>query len=280
MTGKKPRPSTEPMYSGGSIKDYLITPGYDSVEYTDFVSNFITNSENILICQSICYGDFYGCFAPSRRYIPTPSTSWAIRNNYYSFLEFVNEKWKWINGKSQQIYSLACDENKGFGVFLMENYGTAQSIITNTSDIKKMYDVGFRITACAARGSTFYVIMTKDTKEYKRKAQACFIRSTWNDACTEINAEFSGGKHVTGLCYSTGLKLYFVVMTEKADGQYLYWFNDGNARNNWMDEKWKEGFHPTIIFRDPNLNKTLVVMTADKNRSGFGYDCRFGYKLK
>ena len=51
----------------------------------------------------------------------------------------------------------------GFGVFLMENFGANQAIITNTSDIQKFWKDGFRISACAARGSTFYIIMTKGT---------------------------------------------------------------------------------------------------------------------
>ena len=45
----------------------------------------------------------------------------------------------------------------------MENFGTNQAIITNTSDIQKFWKDGFRISACAARGSTFYIIMTKGT---------------------------------------------------------------------------------------------------------------------
>ncbi|KAJ7375762.1 hypothetical protein OS493_039028 [Desmophyllum pertusum] len=38
MTGKKPRPSTEPMYSGGNRRDFPITSGYNTAKYTDFIS--------------------------------------------------------------------------------------------------------------------------------------------------------------------------------------------------------------------------------------------------
>ena len=36
-------------------------------------------------------------------------------------------------------YSLACDENFGFGVFFVEIYGTAQTIVTNTSDVDNKF---------------------------------------------------------------------------------------------------------------------------------------------
>ena len=53
MTGRKLRPGTEPMYSGGNRDDFPITIGYDSVKYKDFVSSHLFNSENILVCQSL-----------------------------------------------------------------------------------------------------------------------------------------------------------------------------------------------------------------------------------
>lgn len=136
MTGKKPRPRTEPMYSGGNRSDFAPTNG---IEYTQLIASHIQNSENIVICQSFHDGHFSGCFAPSKRYSPRPAVSWARRSDYHSFLELVNENWNWINGKSKQIYSLACDENFGFGTFFMENYGTAQTIVTDTSDVGKKY---------------------------------------------------------------------------------------------------------------------------------------------
>ncbi|KAJ7389070.1 hypothetical protein OS493_033931 [Desmophyllum pertusum] len=280
MTGKKPRPSTEPMYSGGHRRDFPITSGYNTAEYTDFISSHIRNSQNILISQSMCHGTFGGCFSPSKRYSPRPAVSWGIRKNYDTFLELVRKQWTSKNGKCKRIYSLACDENLGFGVFFMENYGTGQTIITNISDIKKKWDEGFEITACAARGSTFYVIMTEDTEEYKDKAQTWFTRSTWAEAENEIHKEYKEGKAMlTGLCYSSGLGQYFVVMTETPEDQSCHWFDDKIARSKWMDEKSEKGFHPTIIFEDPTDQKTLVVMTKDDNRSGLDYHCTYSQKI-
>ena len=186
MTGKKLRPRTEPIYSGGKIRDFRITSGYGTVDYTDFISSHIFNSQNILISQSMHDGFFSGIFAISKLYNPRPVTSWGIKRNYDAFLEFVNEEWKWVDGKSKGIYSLACDEKFGFGVFFMEGYGTTQVIIESTDDIEKQWDDGLEITSCAALDSTFYIIMTEDTKEYHGKQQMWFTRSTWRETRDEI----------------------------------------------------------------------------------------------
>ena len=268
MTGKKPRPATEPMYSGGDRKDFPITRGYNSVKYEDFLSSHLFNSEKILICQNFHDGYFSGCFARSKRYSPRPALSWGSRKNYDTFIEFVNEKREWKNGRSQNIYSLACDENLGFGVFFMENYGTGQSIVTNLLDVKKKWEDRFMITACAARGSTIYVVMTKDTNEYKAE-QTCFTCISWQEAKNEIQKNYKEGRAITGICYSTGLGQYFVVMTKIPQEQTYGRFGNNTARSNWMGEKYKEGFHPTIIFKDPNDDEILVVMTKDENRSSY-----------
>jgi len=148
------------MYSGGNRKDFPITTGYDSVKYEDFISSHLFNSENILICQSFHNGSLSACFAPSKRYNPRPALSWARRSDYDSFLELVNEKRREINGRPINIYSLTCDENLVFAAFFIEKYGTAQTILTKVSDLQKKYEEGFVITSCAARGSTFYIVMT------------------------------------------------------------------------------------------------------------------------
>ena len=280
MTGKKLRPRTEPMYSGGNLHDFPITSGYDTVDYTDFISSHIFNSQDILISQSVQNGFFSGIFASSELYNPRPATSWGIRSNYDQFLVFTNEKWKWVNGKSKGIYSLACDEQSGFGVFFMEGYGTDQVILRNTDDIKEKWDEGFKITSCSALNSTFYIIMTKDTKEYYEKPQMWFTRSTWKETNDEIQEGYQKGKAITGICYSSGLKQYFVVMTASIGEQCSRWFGttEGEARRDWKNKKYDQGFHPTIIFKDPTDNKTLIVMTEDKFRSGFV--SRVSYKLR
>ena len=63
MTGQKLRPRTEPMYSGGNRQDVHVTNGYTTVDYTDFISSHVFNSQNILISQSMQDGFSSGIFA-------------------------------------------------------------------------------------------------------------------------------------------------------------------------------------------------------------------------
>ena len=277
MTGEKPRPSTEPMYSGGNRKDFPITTGYDSVDCFDFIKSHFSKSKNILICLSFDNGYFSGCFAPSKMYSPRPKSSWGIQNNFDSFLESVNEHDQ-EKGNSQQIYSLACDENLGFAAFFMAKFGTAQAIVTNLNDITKKCGDGFKITSSAARGSTFYIVMTKGTREYKGKSQMWFTCYTWRGTYDEISEKHKAGYTVTGICYSTDLRKYFVVTTMMPEVQSSYYFDNTVVALNWMEEQHHVGYHPTIIFNIPTLNKTLVVMTTDKYRSSYEY--KFGYKLE
>ena len=266
MTGNKLRPRTEPMYSGGNRHDFPITSGYGTVSYTDFISSHVFNSQNILISQSMNNGFFSGIFASSELYNPRPATTWGIRRNYDEFLAFTKGVWK-----SKEIYSLACDEKFGFGAFFMKGYGTKQCIVKSTDNIKKHWNNGLKITSCAALDSRFYIVMTKDTKEYRGKGQKWFTCSTWTSTNVEIQEGYQEGKAITGICYSSGLKLYFVVMTASMGAQCFSWFDttEQKAMNDWEFEKFKQGFHPSIIFKDPTDNNILIVMTKDENISAY-----------
>ena len=276
MTGKKPRPSTEPIYSGGNRLDFPITSGYDSVRYTDLITSHVRNTPNILICQSMHDGYFYGCFATSKRYIPRPTVSWGRRENRDAFFEFVEEQAQEKDGK-RHIYSLACDEKLGFGAFFIEKYGTKQLIISKTSRIKERWDEGFKITACAAQGSEIYAVMTKNTKEYEGKNQRWFTRKAWDDV-ERLIEQYEEGKVITGVCYSSKLGLYFVVMTESPENQKYKWFDEGSPITPLLNKRHKEGFHPTIIFTDQTDGAVLVVVTTDKRRSTF--KAAINYKIK
>ena len=275
MTGNKLRPRTEPMYSGGNRHDFPITSGYARVSYTDFISSHVFNSQNILISQSMNNGFFSGIFASSELYNPRPATTWGIRRNYDEFLAFTKGVWK-----SKEIYSLACDEKFGFGAFFMKGYGTKQCIVKSTDNIKKHRNNGLKITSCAALDSRFYIVMTKDTKEYRGKGQKWFTCSTWTSTNVEIQEGYQEGKAITGICYSSGLKLYFVVMTASMGAQCFSWFDttEQKAMNDWEFEKFKQGFHPSIIFKDPTDNNILIVMTKDENISA--YVRRSDFKLR
>ena len=276
MTGKKDRPKTEPMYSGGDWVKFPISSGFAKVDYHTFISSHIRNSRRIMITQSIHNGRFSGCFATSQLYSPRPRLSWhAIPPDDSKFLKFVE-------GKSHMIYSLACDNKFGFSVFLMETFGTDQTVLKGTSDLKKKSDEGFRVTACAANGSSFFIVMTKDTEEYTDKAQEWFTHSTWKGIACLLDRGYKEGKGITGICYSSGSEKYFVVMTKMEEEQRYAWFQNsdssGYARRNWMGKKYKEGFYVTIIFNDPTDNKLLIVTTQGNTLSE--YLCQVNFVLQ
>ena len=113
--------------------------------------------------------------------------------------------------------------------------------------------------------------MTKDTKEYDGKGQKWFTRSTWTETRDEIQEGYKEGKVINGICYSTGLEQYLVVMTKMPQRQSyrLFGKTEKQAFSDWEHEKFEQGFHPTIIFEHPTENLTLSVMTEDENRSDY-----------
>ena len=247
ITGRISRPSTEPLYSGGNRKDFPITTGYDSAKYTEFVDSHLVHSENIVISQSFYNECVSVIFAPSTTYNPRPYVSSASGSDHDSFIKLAKEKRNLKGGKAKQISCLACDEKLGFGVLFMTNYGSVQKILTNTSDIEKERKGGFKITACATWGSTFYVILTKGTREYKGR-QRWFTSKSWDDAEKLIQENQEQKRVVTEICYSTGQQTYLVVVMETSQDQIYKKFCDVANLDKWVKEQYKEGYHPTIIF--------------------------------
>ena len=133
MTGKKLRPRTEPMYSGGNLHDFKITSGYDTVDYNEFIGSYVFNSGCILVSQNICDGFLSGILANSKLYSPRPSLGWGIVKGNYDedILLFINKHRK----ESKNIYSLACDKEFGFGAFFMTRYGTEQVLVKGVKDV-------------------------------------------------------------------------------------------------------------------------------------------------
>ena len=278
MTGKIARPSTEPLFSGGNREDFPITTGYDSVKYTELVLSHLVDSQNIVISQSFHNGCVSVIFAPSKSYNPRPFVSCASRSDHDSFIELANKNRNLKDGKSKQISSLECDEQLGFAVLFMTNYGSAQKILTDMSDIEKERRDGFKITACAAWGSTFYVIMTKGTREFRGR-QRWFTPKSWEEAEKLIQENQEKKRVVTGICYSTSQKTYLVVVMESPQDQIYKKFCDVAALDKWVKKQYKEGFHPNIIFKDATDNKTLVVMVKDGKMVTYvcKYDCKVSF---
>ena len=79
------------MYSGINRIKFNDT-GDRTVNYTDFISGHIQNTEKLVISRSFHDGKFCGIFATSKLYSPKPARTWGIRENYDSFVAWVKEK--------------------------------------------------------------------------------------------------------------------------------------------------------------------------------------------
>ena len=239
------------------------------------------NTGQIVISQSINNGTLSAIFAPDSRFTPRPAAGWWLASDYDSLMKYLAEQklpGKCVAKEGNYVFSLACDDDLGFGVFTLGGFGTAQEITWDSgSDIvTEWWDAGYEITACGARNSRFYYVMTKGAKGYNGKAQACGTMNSWGEAEQFIEAMWGEGKIITGICYSTGLNQYLVIMTESSEGQ-IYELLE-SAGKDWLDEWYAKEHHPTIVFKDPSQQNILVVMTGDANRSG--YTNRYNYPLK
>ena len=66
-----------------------------SITLISYIQGHITNTEKLMISQSVHGGKFSAIFATSKLYSPRPAHNWGIRRSYYSFVEFVEEEWEW-----------------------------------------------------------------------------------------------------------------------------------------------------------------------------------------
>ena len=270
------RPRTEPLYSAKERNPpYHIPDGYRKSNYVGLLSSEMQNTDQLLISQSINGGKISVIFAEDSRYNPTPALSWGNRDDHDDFMEFIKDQ----KSKGKHVFSMACDDDFGFGVFTMGNFGTDQGVAwdSDRSEIQKWYDADYRITACGARNSRFYYIMTRGAAGFGGKRQICTTKNSWDEAKEFISQQWKDGKILTGICYSTGLKKYLLVMTESSENQRYKWGTSSQIVDwDWVNEEYRMGRYPTIIFHDPSDDRVMVVMTSDGNRSGYTIRTNYG----
>jgi len=274
-------PSSFPVFSRGDRNDFPLPDGAEPT-YVDLVSAHVKNQNKCLIWQSFCDKSFSGIFA--RLEGPYYGKSWSMLSSYNELYEYATENWHDI--PRQNIYSLACDEKLGFASFFVEEYGDDQTILKGDSiesfsylakSIDRYWDKGFLITSCSAKGSNYYVVMTKNAENFERdKFQDYFTRSSWSSVNKEISKRWrEDDQIVTGICFNHNVEEYLVVMTESSEGQEIAVFDDFNEPHklsNYIDEKSSDDMFPSIIFKDPlNALNTLVVMSTDERIIDYEY---------
>ena len=180
MSGKMQRPRTEPMYSGGNRVEFPVTSEYNTVHYTDFIysrphyKHWKTNDiPKHAWWEILChFSNVKTLQSKACPQLGNKKKLWFFSGICWRRMGM--EEWK-VKG---DIF-LPCDENFGFGVYLMEKYGRNQTILSGTANIQKNWDEGIEITACAAWECTFYITMTKDTllkREELKDLHFCILR--------------------------------------------------------------------------------------------------------
>ena len=274
MTGKahelfRGRPSTEPLYSGGSEEKFPIPFEYKKVDYCDFIGNQLMNNGHMLIYQNIYENTFWGIFDFHKTY-KIKSKAWWTTQSYESLLEYIMEQWDY----GKRIYSLVADDESGsFYVFVLEGYGDRQVIVKDLSKIKGNWDEGKSITSCTSRGSTYYIVMTDNVDGFRGQKQSYFCGSSWPNVEEEIKKKYKDRLIITSICYNLGLREYLVVMTKSSARQLYHKSSDSIESPKWMEEMYFKGYFPTIIFQDPNSDHLLAVATADTQRTSYTYRC-------
>ena len=134
--------------------------------------------------------------------------------------------------------------------------------------------------------------MTENVEGYSSRSQIYINSSSWPK--DEIKEGLKKGRIITDICYNEGLHEYMVVMTSTSERQKYRWFessdgskedlttSNGKTLAEWLGElekrrKWQANCHPTIVFKDPNDGRLLIVVTTGED--SVGYTTRIEFPL-
>ena len=140
-------------------------------------------------------------------------------------------------------------------VFYLEQ--PCDQILVPVTDHPKYTATGYTITAvcCSPGTSDYYCAMVRDGTNAGH--QLVTTHSTLDQAVLHQD-----GHHIlTHIAQSTTAGNYLVVRTESDKQQVCRWGYD----NSWGEERYKEGYSPTLEFSDRRSGRWLYVMTRDEN---------------
>ena len=168
--------------------------------------------------------------------------------------------------EGRHVFSLASDDDFGFGVLTMEGYGTRQIFSEDHSFVEnflKSTGREFSISVVESWGSDFCFVLTEGVQMFAERRQVFTIENRWRGIEGAIEKGWKDGLVITGLCCSKKTGEYLLVMTESTEHQWYQW--DLNYSDN-IDES----YHPTVVLDDPKCHRgVLTVMTTNDNRSSF-----------
>ena len=261
------RPTTEPLFSRGEHKDFLTLRKYTKVHYSEFIKYYTHGSKKMLIWQSIHDRYIHAVFGSHKQY-NNRKKLFFTSHNYKDLSQKLKQQYK----EGFKIFSLSCDQTTGkFFVYMVEEYGTFQTIIQSTDPDSFFLLDNSSVTSCTVYNSTYHFVVTAGVAEFDGKDQEMFTRQSKKDLDKEIKKQKSRGLIMTSVCYSVDAKEYLVVMTESNNTiQEHAWFSDGNKSNELANDLLQRNKSVyTIWFEDPSDGQYLCVMTCDNNRSGY-----------
>ena len=164
--------------------------------------------------------------------------------------------------------------------YALKRFGTSQKVVEY--DVNPGDEVGvdqeteggrqgYKITSVGARQGHFYFVLTKDAQGFSEKEQTVLAEESWN-ALEEMiqrksSAEMTSMQMiVTSICFCEKRKLYLAVMTESDVRQDRMWDTGNKKDENWLRDKERGGYHPTIVFKDPTDDLIWRVVTKDNHR--------------
>ena len=149
-------------------------------------------------------------------------------------------------------------------------------ILVPVTDHPKYAATGYTITAacCNPGTSDYYCAMVRNTwlmgLMTKYGHQVVSTHHSLDQA-----ALHQDGHIITSIAQSSTAGNYLVVKTQSAMKQVYRWYDDDGDYYSWWEERLKEGYQPTLWFRDMISGRGLYVMTADNNisktRRRYGY---------
>ena len=263
------RPSTEPLFSRGTLFDFRTLVKYTKTNYADFIRFYTYNNQQTLISQSVHDNYIDAIFDNHKKFNTRKKQFWVSS----SFKE-VKEQVKSHTKAGMNIFSLAADQNTGkFYVFMIDDFGKAQSIIQN-EDPEDLFLLGLSVTSVTCFNKKYFFVMTAGVSQFENHEQVIFTKSNRSDLDIEIKKQRSEGKVITSFCINHELREYLVVMTEmEGCEQASGWFQKRTAdgyreRVKWLEIYLRRRLVDTIVCGDSSDNQTFYVMTSDEDRNG------------
>ena len=264
------RPSTEPLFSRGTLTEFSTVVKYGKTNYVDFIRFYTYNNQQALISQRVHDNYMSAIFDNHDKYNIMKKEFWVSS----SFKE-VKEQVKIHTKAGMNIFSLAADQKTGkFYVYMMEDFGKAQSIM-QTEDPEDLFLPGLFVTSVTCLNKKYFFVVTAGVTQYENKEQVIFTKSNRSDLDTEIKKQRSEGKVITSFCINHELSEYLVVMNEmEGCEQASGWFNSrttvgSREHNKWVEPHTRRRLVHTIVCQDPSDTQTFYhVMTSDEDRNG------------